>query len=350
MKHDVAKGRGSQINLPNPFSKQRYSTEDSDSYDDYPRSSPTTQFFFETPKKIISKSESPDLGVMHSLNPYQGCEHGCIYCYARNSHNYWGFSAGLDFESKIIVKKTAPRMLENYLNRYQGEVTPILLSGNTDCYQPAERHFKLTRRILEVCYRYRHPISLITKNRLILRDSDILEKLAHENLVQIFVSITSLQESVRSKMEPRTATAKMRLKVIDRLTKMGVPVGVMNAPVIPGLTDHEIPAILKESAEMGAVTAGYTIVRLNGSINKLFKDWVEKTFPERSDKVLNQIAECHNGSLNDSEWFRRQKGSGNIAEIIGQIFQTSYRKFFKNRIMPMQDKTKFRRGGHYSLF
>ena len=344
------KGRGSQINVANPFSQLHYSTEDPVGLDEWPTSRPQTQFFFDSPTNIVSKSESPDLGVMHSLNPYQGCEHGCIYCYARNSHNYWGFSSGLDFESKIIVKKNAPQMLEDYLCKYQGAVTPILLSGNTDCYQPAERQYRLTRKLLQIFYQYRHPVSLITKNSLILRDLDILSNLARESLVQVFVSITTLQESIRNKMEPRTATAKKKLKVVEKLSNNGVPVGVMNAPIIPGLSDHEIPAILKETAARGALTAGYTIVRLNGTIATIFEDWVNRAFPGRADKILNQIAECHDGKLNDSEWHRRQKGAGSLAEIIAQVFNTAYKRYYGDRQMPVHDKSKFRRGGNYELF
>lgn len=349
MKPAELPGRGAAANLPNPFAEQYYATEDSQAVDEINTSLPRTQFFFETPKQIISKSESPDLGVMHSLNPYQGCEHGCIYCYARNSHNYWGFSSGLDFESKIIVKQEAPKLLEGYLNKYQGKVTPILLSGNTDCYQPAERKFQLTRKLLQVCYRYRYPVSLITKNRLILRDLDILQKLAEERLVNVFISVTTLNESIRNKMEPRTATAKKRLEVIEKLSNSGVPVGIMNAPIIPGLTDHETPAILKETADRGALTAGYTIVRLNGSIARLFEDWIQNSFPDRAEKVLNQISQCHSGSLNDSQWHRRQKGEGKLAEIIAQVFRTSFRKYYQGRQMPVQDKRKFRRGGNLQL-
>jgi len=350
MNKTLIKGRGSQFNVANPFDKQHYYTDITEGLDECPTSRPHTQFFFESPKKIISKSESPDLGVMHSLNPYQGCEHGCIYCYARNSHNYWGFNSGLDFESKIMIKKNAPQMLEDYLCKYQGPVTPILLSGNTDCYQPAERHYRLTRKLLQVFYQFRHPVSLITKNSLILRDLDLLSKLAGENLVQVYVSITTLQESIRNKMEPRTATAKKRLEVVEKLSANKVPVGVMIAPIIPGLTDHEIPAIIKETAACGALTAGYTIVRLNGTIATLFEDWVNKTFPGRARKILNQIAECHDGKLNDTEWHRRLKGSGQLADIISQVFKSAFRKHYGDRIMPEQDKTKFRRGGNYSLF
>ena len=287
---------------------------------------------------------------MHSINPYQGCEHGCSYCYARNSHNYWGFSSGLDFESRIIVKKEAPTILDDYLSRYQGPVTPILLSGNTDCYQPAERKFELTRALLKVLYKYRYPVSIISKNSLMLRDVDILSQLAKEQLLRVFISITTLDESLRSKMEPRTAAAGKRLQLIQRLSNEGVPVGVMNAPIIPGLTDHEIPSILEQAADMGALTAGYAIVRLNGTIARIYEDWIRKSFPLRADKVLNQIAACHDGQLNDSQWHRRQKGDGNLAEIISQVFKNALRKYFIDRTMPAQDKTKFRRGGNYSLF
>jgi DNA repair photolyase len=350
MRSQLVKGRGSQINVENPFSKYYLSTEELDGLDEHELPKPTTRFFLETPKQIVSKSESPDLGLMHSINPYQGCEHGCSYCYARNSHTYWGFSSGLDFESRIIVKKDAPRMLEEYFNKYQGKVTPIFLSGNTDCYQPAERKYRLTRQLLEVCYKYRYPVSIISKNSLMLRDLDILEALANEHLVRVFVSITTFDESLRSIMEPRTATASKRLDLIEQLSNHGIPVGVMNAPIIPGLTDHETPAILEKTAAKGASTAGYTIVRLNGTIARLFEDWILKAFPAKAEKVLNQIAACHDGKLNDSEWHRRQKGSGNFAELIAQMFDKAFRKFYGERKMPIQDLTKFRRKGNYQLF
>ena len=350
MKSLLVKGRGSQSNIENPFNKLHLSTTDPDGVDEYEMPKPSTMFFLETPKQLVSKSESPDLGVMHSINPYQGCEHGCIYCYARNSHNYWGFSSGLDFESRIIVKKNAPEMLEKYLGNYRGDVTPILLSGNTDCYQPAERKYQLTRKLLHVFYKYRYPVSIITKNALMLRDLDILKKLATEQLLRVFVSITTLNESVRRKMEPRTASVKKRLALIEQLTDIGVPVGVMNAPIVPGLTDHETPLILEQTADRGALTAGYTIVRLNGTISKLFEDWLRKTFPDKVDKVLNQIAACHDGKLNDSEWHRRQKGAGNLSQMISQVFNTSFGKYYQDRKMPPQIKSKFRRGGNYQLF
>ncbi len=350
MTDSLIKGRGSQFNQHNPFEKHQLVTEHLEGLDEPLRESVKTRYLFESPKKIVSISNSPDLGLMHSLNPYQGCEHGCAYCYARNSHNYWGFSSGLDFESKIIVKKSAPQMLDHYLSKYQGEVVPILLSGNTDCYQPAERKFQLTRKLLQIFYQYRYPVSIITKNSLVLRDQDILQQLASEKLVQVFISITSLKETVRRKMEPRTASARKKLQVIEKLSLARVPVAIMNAPVIPGLTDHEMPEILRRTSESGALTAGYALVRLNGTISNLFKDWIHKFFPRKADKVLNQIAACHDGKLNDSQWHRRQSGAGNLADIIAQVFKTNKRKYFKNRQMPAHDKTKFRRGGNYQLF
>ena len=339
-------GRGAQSAQANPFSKQYFEVENSDLPE---KSAVNTQYFFERPKSIVSVSNSPDLGLMHSVNPYQGCEHGCTYCYARNSHNYWGFDSALDFESKIVVKKTAPQLLEQYLTKFQGQVTPIFLSGNTDCYQPAERKFQLTRELLHVLYRFRYPVGLITKNSLILRDLDILTKLAKENLVKVFVSITTLDESIRRIMEPRTASVQKRLNVIETLSSSNIPVGIMNAPIIPGLTDHETAEILKETANRGSLKAGYALVRLNGTISAIFEEWIRKSFPARSDKVLNQIAACHQGQLNDSVWHRRQRGSGGMAEIINKMFNTAYKKHYQNRTMPELDKTKFRRGGNYRL-
>lgn len=350
MSETLIKGRGSQFNEHNPFEKLQLVTEHLEALDEPLNNTPSTRHYFESPKKIVSISNSPDLGLMHSINPYQGCEHGCAYCYARNSHNYWGFSSGLDFESKIIVKRNAPQMLDHYLSKYQGEVQPIFLSGNTDCYQPSEKKFQLTRQLLLTLYQYRYPVSIITKNSLLLRDLDILKDLAAEGLLQVFISITSLNESLRRKMEPRTATAKKKMQVIETLAKSAVPVGIMNAPVIPGLTDHEMPKILKMAADNGALTAGYALVRLNGTIANLFRDWVHKAFPQKSEKILNQIADCHDGKLNDSQWHRRQKGAGNMAEIIAQVFRSSKKKYFRGKVMPAHDVTKFRRGGNYQLF
>lgn len=347
---DYFKGRGAQIRTGNKFLKGQYVTEHPEGLDEPLISSPQTQIFYETPKNIVNKVTSPDLGMMYSMNAYQGCEHGCIYCYARNTHEYWGFSAGLDFESKIIVKENAPQLLEKFIMHPSWLPVPISVSGNTDCYQPLERKFQITRNILKVFAQYRHPLGMITKNSLILRDVDILSDLAKDNLVHVFISITSLNEDLRRVMEPRTASAVKRLKMVEELTKAGVPVGIMTAPIIPGLNHHEIPEIIKAAANHGARTAGMTIVRLNGSIGKIFEDWLRKNFPDRFDKVWNQICNLHGGSVNDSQFGRRMSGEGNFADVIHQLFDVSKKKYFAGRSMPPIDLTKFRKGGTLSLF
>jgi DNA repair photolyase len=344
------KGRGAQIKTQNKFLKNQYVTEHVEGLDEPLFSAPSTQIFHESPKKIVNKVTSPDLGMMYSMNPYQGCEHGCIYCYARNSHEYWGFNAGLDFESKIIVKENAPQLLEKFLMHPDWQAVPISVSGNTDCYQPLERKFEITRRILKVFAQYRHPLGMITKNSLILRDIDILSDLAKDNLVHVYISITTLDEDLRRVMEPRTASALKRLKTVEELSKAGIPVGIMNAPIIPGLNHHEIPHIIKAAADHGALAAGMTIVRLNGSIGKIFEDWLRKNFPDRFEKVWNQICSMHGGNVNDSQFGRRMTGEGNFAEIIHQLFRASKRKHLAGRAMPPIDLTKFRKGGNLSLF
>jgi DNA repair photolyase len=289
---------------------------------------------------------------MHSINPYQGCEHGCIYCYARNTHEYYGFSAGLDFERKIIVKRNAAELLEAHFNKKNYQPAIILLSGNTDCYQPLERKLNLTRALLQVFLKYKHPVAIITKNNLILRDLDILEPLAQLGLVHVNVSLNSLDEQLRQKLEPRTITASGRLTVIQKLSEKNIPVRVMVAPIIPGLNSNEMPAIIKASADRGALAAGFNIVRLNGSIGEIFTDWIEKAFPERAEKVLNMIAACHGGSLNDSRWDTRMSGEGNIAESIHQLFKMACTRFLADRQMPEYDYTLFTplKGKQTSMF
>lgn len=347
---DYFKGRGAQIKTGNKFLKAQYVTEHIEGLDEELLSAPATQIFHEQAKKVVNKVTSPDLGMMYSLNPYQGCEHGCIYCYARNTHEYYGFSAGLDFESKIVVKKNAPALLEKFLLHPDWNPVPISLSGNTDCYQPQERKFEITRRLLKIFAQYRHPLGIITKNSLILRDIDLLSDLAKDNLVHVYISITTLDEDLRRVMEPRTASAIKRLQTVETLSKAGVPVGIMNAPIIPGLNHHEIPAILKAAADHGALAAGMTIVRLNGSVGTIFEDWLRKNFPDRFDKVWNQICSMHGGSVNDSQFGRRMSGEGNFADVIHQLFKASKKKYFGERTMPPMDLTKFRKGGTLNLF
>lgn len=350
MADDYFKGRGSQIKSGNKFLKAQYVTDHIEGLDEPLLENPKTQIFQETPKKILNRVDSPDLGFGYSMNPYQGCEHGCIYCYARNTHEYYGFSAGLDFESKIIVKKNAARLLEQELLKPNWNAVPIMLSGNTDCYQPQEKKFEITRSMLKVLAQYRHPVSIISKNSLVLRDLDILQDLASDNLVHVYISITTLDEELRRTLEPRTVSGIKRLKTVEALAKANVPVGIMNAPIIPGLNHHEIPAILKAAAEHGALNAGMTIVRLNGSISILFEDWLRKNFPDRFDKVWNQICSLHDGNVNDSQFGRRMRGEGNIADAIHQLFRSSKKKYFTGKSMPVYDLTKFRKGGMLSLF
>jgi len=346
------KGRGSQINPNNKFASNKYEAEFIEGIDEEFLENATTKFYQETPKKIISENNSPDLFFTRSINPYQGCEHGCIYCYARNSHEYWGFSAGLDFEQKIIVKHNAAVLLEEAFNKRNYEAKTIVLSGNTDCYQPIERKLKITRSLLHIFQQYHHPVSLITKNNLILRDLDILKELARENLVQVSITINSLNEELRQKMEPRTVTAKGRLKVIEKLSNAGIPVMLMCAPIIPGLNSDEMPQLIKSAAEAGAKSASFTLVRLNGAIADIFTDWVNKTFPDRAEKVLNAIAESHGGKLNDSQWSRRMRGSGVMAESIHDLFRLYRKKYMGDCILPALRTDLFipKRGKQLGMF
>lgn len=333
------KGRGAQGQVANRFFA--HSHELRDDFLNYcategeePAESKTT--FLETfPKTIVNKVKSPDVGMEYSLNPYQGCEHGCVYCYARNSHEYWGYGAGLDFEQKILVKKNAVELLERKLGSKSWKAAPIVLSGNTDCYQPIEKKLKITRHLLQLLLKYRHPVGIITKNALIQRDLDILQELAKDNLVRVNLSITSLNEGTRRLLEPRTASIKKRLETIEKLHERGVPVTVMMAPIIPSINSHEILPLVKEIGQRGACGVGYTMVRLNGAIGEIFADWIHKAMPDRAEKVLHQIAECHNGSLNDSRFGTRMKGEGNIAEQVEQQFRIARKKYLSGRERPV---------------
>jgi DNA repair photolyase len=325
------KGRGAQFNPNNKFNKQQYVQEYVEGLDEEYLQKEKTEIIYTYPKTIINKVESTDIGMGYSLNPYQGCEHGCIYCYARNSHEFWGYSAGLDFERKIIVKKNTVELLEKHFSQKNWKPMPIMLSGNTDCYQPVEKEMELTRNILKTCLKYKHPVSIITKNSLITRDIDVLTELAEHNLVHVMISITGTDEKMRQLLEPRTASYKNRMAVLEALSKHGIPCGVMVAPIIPGINNHEIPSVLEQAANAGATSAGITIVRLNGSVEHIFKDWLVKNFPDRVDKVWNQIMECHGGKVSDSRKSIRMKGEGKIAESIMQLFKISRDKFMPNR-------------------
>ena len=341
--NDYLKGRGAQLNTLNRFLKQLYAEEHIEGIDVPLLTNEKTQFLLEYPKTIVNKVDSPDLSLMYSLNPYQGCEHGCAYCYARNVHQYWGLSAGLDFERKIIVKPDAPRLLEDFLMHPKWKPVPISLSGNTDCYQPAERKFQITRSLLEVFLKYKHPVSIITKNSLILRDLDILKELAKQNLVHVMISVTGLNEQLRSLMEPRTASYANRLHEIASLNNAGIPCGVMNAPIIPGLNSEEIPSVIKAAAECGAVAAGYTVVRLNGAVKEIFHDWLYKNLPDKADKVWHQIQACHGGEVSDSQFGRRMRGEGPESEAIRNLFKLSVKKYMPDKQRIQLDCTLFKR-------
>lgn len=322
-------GRGAQIDPHNPFHKNEYFNEHWEGIDVEPElKNPKTRYFIENAKKIVNKVISPDVPMMQSMNPYQGCEHGCIYCYARNTHQYWGLSAGLEFESKIIIKPNAPELLERHFRKRNYQVEPIMLSGNTDCYQPIERKLEITKRILQVFLKYKHPVGIITKNYMVLRDLKILKKLAEHNLVSVSMSITTLKKDLHLKMEPRTAAPFKRMKVVRELSAHGIPVNVMMAPIIPGLNDGEIPKLIERAAKNGASSIHYTMVRLNGAVKEIFTDWVKKSYPRKADKILSKISECHGGKVSDSRFKTRMSGEGNVAKMINDLFNISRSRYF----------------------
>ncbi|WP_046745703.1 PA0069 family radical SAM protein [Kordia zhangzhouensis] len=349
-------GRGAQKNVHNRFLEHTHEVR-SDFLEYCRKEGETadknkTNYINVFPKTIVNKVTSPDVGMEYSLNPYQGCEHGCIYCYARNSHEYWGFSAGLDFERTILIKQNAAQLLEEKLKNKNWKACPIVLSGNTDCYQPLEKELKITRSLLQIFLAYKHPVAIITKNALILRDLDILKELAKDNLVGVNISITSLSEETRRVLEPRTTTIQKRLEAVEILANNGIPVNVMLAPIIPSINSHEILPLAKKVSELGATSIAFTIVRLNGAIGEIFADWIRKTMPDRAEKVLHQIESCHGGTLNDSRYGYRMRGEGKIAEQIRNLIHIARLKYFKNAKMPSLNTSLHEqyKSGQYSLF
>ncbi|HEV7334060.1 MAG TPA: PA0069 family radical SAM protein [Flavisolibacter sp.] len=339
------KGRGAQLDTHNRFEKTERAKDHIEAIDEWVEEDVQTQYIDVTAKSLVNKVDSPDVGMFYSMNPYQGCEHGCIYCYARNSFEYWGYNAGLDFESKILVKKDAPKLLRKFLEQPQWKCVPISMSGNTDCYQPAEKRFRLSRALLEVCNEFNQPVGVITKNAGILRDIDLLKEMSDKRIVSVIMTITSFNEDLRRVMEPRTTTAVQRLRTIETLSKAGVQMGVMMGPMIPGLNEHEMPAIIKAASEAGATFSAYTFIRLNGAIKFLFHDWLYKNFPDRADKVWHLIEKSHGGKVNDSEWGRRMRGEGAIAKMVADQYKTYTKKYGLNHERLELDCTKFRRPG-----
>jgi len=302
-----------------------------------------TIFYRDTSKSALAENDSPDLGFRFSLNPYRGCEHGCIYCYARPSHEYLSFSAGLDFERRIMVKEDAPELLRKAFLSPRWEPQVIALSGNTDCYQPVERQLGLTRRCLEVLGEFRNPVAVITKSALVTRDADLLRGLAAHAAAHVTVSVTSLDAELARRMEPRAATPERRLEAIRELSAAGVPVSVNVAPVIPGLNDSEIPAILAHAAAAGARSAAWILLRLPNPVDRLFGDWLERNFPDRAARVLGRIRQCRDGQLSDARFAHRMRGEGIYAEQIAALFRTAARRTGLDRPLPPLDAGAFRR-------
>ncbi|HPF09822.1 MAG TPA: PA0069 family radical SAM protein [Flavobacteriaceae bacterium] len=339
------KGRGAQKQVHNKFFEHRH-----DTLDEYlnfcevegeTADTNKTKYIEVFPKTFVNKVESPDIGMGYSANPYQGCEHGCVYCYARNSHEYWGYGAGLDFERNILVKKNAPQLLEETLQRKNWQGDTIVFSGNTDCYQPIERKLEITRECLKRMFQWKNPTGIITKNALILRDLDILKEMAKYQTIVVSISITSLKESTRRLLEPRTSSIQNRLKAVEILSSHNIPVNVMIAPVIPSLNSHEILPLIEKVASLGAQSVAHTVVRLNGQIATIFEDWVRKTLPDRADRILHQIAECHDGKLNDSRWGKRIKGEGIVAQQIADTMALGKKRFLSGRKIAPMDRSHY---------
>lgn len=333
--------RGAASNPVNRF--DQISLEPDDEWNSDENAPHTTQFLKDASQSAISYNKSPDLPFDATINPYRGCEHGCIYCYARPTHEYLGFSSGLDFETRIMVKERAPDLLrEEFLSRrWKSQI--LAMSGVTDCYQPVERRLKLTRRCLAVCAEFRNPIYIYTKNILITRDIDILSELARFNCISVWISVTTLDTELRSVMEPRTSPPASRLSAIETLAKAGIPVGVNAAPVIPGLTDHELPNIIAAAASAGARYAGQITLRLPWAVAPLFEDWLKRHFPERKEKVLNRLKEMHGGKVYDSDFTTRMRGQGIFAAQINQMFRVACRKVKIDCSRPELSTDHFRR-------
>jgi DNA repair photolyase len=335
-------GRGAAENPPNRFEPIVIEPD----WTDVPpedRPAPTTQYIRDTSRTVLCHNDSPDVGFIWSINPYRGCEHGCIYCYARPTHEYFGLSAGLDFETKIFVKEDAPDLLRHELMKKKWTPESISISGVTDCYQPIERKLNITRRCLEVLAEFRNPAGVITKSHLVTRDIDVLSDLARDRCAFAFLSVTTLDAELAGKLEPRASSPARRLDAIKKLSSAGIPTGVMVAPLIPGLTDHEMPAILKAAADAGAITCGYVPVRLPFAVKDLFEQWLGQHYPDRKDKVLNRIRSIRDGKLNNSEWHQRMRGSGAFAEQFEVMFDLAKRRAGLDGPVPQLSTDHFRR-------
>ena len=337
-------GRGAADNPKNRFEKIEVEPELGELDAEEP--GPEIIYLRDVSRSIIARNDSPDIGFDASINPYRGCSHGCIYCYARPTHEYLGFSAGLDFESKVLVKEDTPELLRKQLSSPRWKPQVLSISGVTDCYQPVEKKLRITRRCLEVLTEFRNPVAIVTKNHLVTRDIDLLSELARHDAAVVAVSLTTLDDDLRRVMEPRTSRPVRRLAAIEALARAGVSVGVMTAPVIPGLNDHELPSLISAAAEAGAGFAAYTPVRLPRAVRPLFEDWLARQFPERKEKVLNRIRSMRGGRLNDPHFVSRMRGEGIFADQIFQLFDISCRRAgLEGKCFPRLSTAAFRRLG-----
>ncbi|MEQ9570444.1 MAG: PA0069 family radical SAM protein, partial [Longimicrobiales bacterium] len=336
----------------NPTSRFERLDVEPDPGHDADQPSPTTRFFRDASRSILATNDSPDVGLDVGINVYRGCEHGCVYCFARPNHEYLGFSAGLDFETKIMVKDDAPALLRKRLRSRSWRPRPIMMSGVTDPYQPGERRLGITRACLEVMAEARQPVGLITKNDGVTRDVDVLRRLAEHRAVAVTLSVTTLRRDLQRVMEPRASTPARRIAAIRTLADAGIPVGVNLAPVIPGLTDEEMPAILEAAREAGATWAGYILLRLPHGVKDLFDAWLAEWFPDRRDRVLNKLREMHDGALYDARYGVRGKGVGPYADQLKALFRSAAAKLGYGP-PPSLDASAFRPpapGGQLDLF
>ena len=348
-------GRGAAINPPNRFERLHVEAcpepvewADPDAPPEE-RPNPRTEFFFDATESVLTENDSPDIPYTFGLNPYRGCEHGCAYCFARPYHEFLGWSSGLDFETKIMVKLRAPELLRRELSSPRWRPAGITLSGVTDCYQPCERQFRVTRGCLEVCAEFRNPVSIVTKNALVARDRDVLAPLARLGAAAVYVSVTTLDSELAGQLEPRASRPAARLRAIRELADAGIPVGVMVAPVIPGLTDHELPAILAAAAAAGAKRAGYIVLRLPHAVKDVFLQWLDDHAPAKKARVVDRIREIRGGQLNVSAWGERMRGQGIFAEQIRTLFvATARRAGLTTERVPL-DASHFRRPGGEQL-
>jgi len=340
-------GRGTPINPPNRFEALAYVPDPDLPAEEAP--APATRFYRDAAASLITYNDSPDLGFSASINVYRGCEHGCAYCFARPFHEYLGLSAGLDFETKIFVKTAAPALLREELAARSWKPQTVVMSGVTDCYQPAERHFQLTRACLEVFAAFRNPVALITKSHLVTRDIPLLAPLAGIQAARVFVSVTTLDADLARRLEPRASAPAHRLRAIRELAAAGIPVGVMAAPMIPGLTDHELPAILEAARSAGARYAGYTLLRLPYGVKEIFGTWLDQHEAGKKDRILGRIRRSRGGKLYDATWSKRHRGEGIFAEQLAQVFAVTARRLGFQRECEPLSVAEFRAPGGRQL-